>query len=204
MGDTFRPKPNISEVCPCGILNLAAALEAYTLLMLAGTDDVHKRLREWLAENYLDGNINLLNLDEPLGRRIRSIEDLGMLVSAYGRARSLRRPKTHQMKNELYFYGQKPERDAAVAAAKFMQQYFKPDAATGRITTVNEPLPAEKGVKWAEPLASVKEMSGDEPVAVTKRTRWDDPFTPVKKTKGKERLDSVQEVSEEVEDMDIS
>jgi hypothetical protein len=177
MGDPSQPIPNLPEVCPYGILNLAAALETH-MLLLTGTDAVHRRLRDWLAEKYLEGNIRLLYLAEPLGRRIRSVEDLGMIVSAYGRARALRRPKSSEMDNELYFYGQEPAREAAVAAGK-------PDVAPGRIAMVNEPVASRKGVKWAEPLVSVHEVREDDPVVLLKGAMGEMP------------LYTIQEVSEE-------
>lgn len=128
MGDPSRDPakaPPLSSTCPYGILNLAAALESHSLLAHHGTDAVHTRLRDWLLEHYLDGNMALVYTSEPLGRRIRSVGDLGLLVSAYSRARALRRPKTSRMENELYFYGQGPGREEGLAAGKFMQEWFK-------------------------------------------------------------------------------
>lgn len=163
--------PVMSGVCPFGILNIAAAVETYTLLQ-DGKEAIHKELRDWLASNYLEGNLHLLQLDEPLGRVIRSVEDLGMLAGAYGRARGLQRPKSGHMQNELYFYGQQPGRTAAVAAGKFMQQYFKPAAAPADVTVlsasvvsgiVRRPPPAFlKGPIRKVPLGSVTEVSEED------------------------------------------
>ncbi|KAF9731946.1 hypothetical protein PMIN04_001183 [Paraphaeosphaeria minitans] len=119
-----EPMPNLSSACPCGIINIPAVLESYVLLH-SSDEDMHHHLRTWLATAYLDGNTKLSSMSEPLGRRIRSVEDLGMLVCAYSHARGLKRPRTNTMQHSLYFYGQGPSREEALAAGKYMQQWIK-------------------------------------------------------------------------------
>ncbi|KAJ4347976.1 uncharacterized protein N0V89_009348 [Didymosphaeria variabile] len=194
--------PDLSKVCPFGILNVPAALEMHALLQL-GTKEIHKRLREWLAESYLDGNMHLLQTDEPLGIRIHSVEDLGMLAGAYNLAPDLRRPKSSRLDNELYFYGQKPGREAAVAAGQFMQQYFKPGATPAKLSMAKEPTPRE-------PFPTMEKVTAEEDAVAAGRFiqqyfKLEEIPTKVSTAKeptpkgpmGKDLLPTVEEVTEE-------
>ncbi|OAG10906.1 uncharacterized protein CC84DRAFT_497422 [Paraphaeosphaeria sporulosa] len=119
-----EPTRDLLSACPYGIINIPAVLESY-LLLHASDEDMHHHLRTWLATAYLDGNTQLSSMNEPLGRRIRCLQDLGMLVCAYGQARALKRPKTNAMQHELYFYGQGPRKEEGLQAGKWMQQWAK-------------------------------------------------------------------------------
>lgn len=116
--------------CPFGVLNLAAAIETYTVLE-ASPMEFHKRLHDWLGANYVEESIRHLQINEPLGIRIRSVEDLGMLVGSYNNARALRSKTSGQPKdmiNGLYFYGCQAERDVAAKAGDFIKKNMDPDA----------------------------------------------------------------------------
>jgi hypothetical protein len=119
--------------CPFGVLNLKAAAEASSILH-ESLKLFHQQLHVWLVENYLVGSLSTIasNDDEPLGRRIKSAEDLNMLVCAYSNARALKqKTQKTKMNNELYFYGQLPDRDAAVEAGSVVQTHFDPEATPG-------------------------------------------------------------------------
>lgn len=93
--------------CPYGVLNLLAALEASSILQQSAMD-FHQQLYSWVNINYLGGSLQALTFDggEPLGRRIRSVEDLSKLVCAYSHARALKQKVARRkMDHELYFYG---------------------------------------------------------------------------------------------------
>jgi len=116
-----------------GVLNLSAALEAFQILQ-ESPNESHKHLCEWLAEKYLeDGLRNIcLDEDEPLGRRIKSSEDLGTLVYAYSNARAQSsKMRKRKMKHELYFFGQQPDREAAVEAGNYIQSHLNPKSIAG-------------------------------------------------------------------------
>ncbi|KAF2640937.1 hypothetical protein P280DRAFT_518276 [Massarina eburnea CBS 473.64] len=114
---------DLASKCPYGVVNLNAMAEAHPILA-ASAKPFHWQLDNWLSAHYLSVGIHVLTSydNEPLGRRIRSGEDLCMLVCAYSNARALKqRSSKKQMDNELYFYGQVPDREAGAEAARLMR-----------------------------------------------------------------------------------
>lgn len=120
--------PAETNPSPFGVLNLKAAVEASFILQ--ESDKIHhQHLYRWLAGNYLSDSLRtaLANVEEPLGRRIRSSEDLSALVVAYSNARALKQKNMkRKMDHELYFYGQLPDRDGAVEAGSAVRTQFDP------------------------------------------------------------------------------
>jgi hypothetical protein len=128
--------------CPFGILNLNAAAEVSSILQ-ESSKVFHQQLHAWLIENYLSGALqtSISENTEPLGRRVKSAEDLNLLVCAYSNTRALKqKTKKSKMDNELYFYGQLPDRNAAVEAGSVVHTRFNPEATTGSGRTVNGTL----------------------------------------------------------------
>jgi len=129
---------------PFGVLNLKAAAEASSLLQ-ESTKTHHQKLYQWLVENYIPDSLRTVvsNDNEPIGRRIRSVDDLSTLVVAYSNARALKSEtnKRAKMDHELYFYGQLPNRDAAREAGNAVQTQFKPEGIMGTASAVHHHLP---------------------------------------------------------------
>jgi hypothetical protein len=125
---------------PFGVLNLKAAAEA-SFFLQKSTKGHHQKLYHWLIENYLPDPLSMLvsNDDEPLGRRIRSVNDLSALAVAYSNARALKSEtnKRAKMDYELYFYGQLPDASAAREAGNVVQTQFNPEGITGNAYAVH-------------------------------------------------------------------
>lgn len=119
--------------CPYGILNLNAAAETVPILSTS-PKEFHKKLRDWLSEHYLEDRLGVAALDgvEPLGRRIRSVQDLSLLVCAYSNARALKQKTMKRgMDHELYFYGHTPDHNAAVDAGRLLRYPSDPGSPVG-------------------------------------------------------------------------
>jgi len=111
--------------CPFGILNINAIAETIIILQRS-SKEFHAQLCSWIRENYLEDVTLYMSIanDEPLGRRIKSIADLSILVCAYSNARAQKRKTTRKaMDHALYFHECLPERDAAIEAGLLLNGF---------------------------------------------------------------------------------
>jgi hypothetical protein len=115
---------DLSSKCPYGIVNLNAVAEVKAILG-SSPKHFHKQLYDWLNDNYsqIDSTCLISTNAEPIGCRIKSVQDLSMLVCAYSHARAFKEKATRKrnLDHELYFYGQLPNRDAAEEAGRLMR-----------------------------------------------------------------------------------